>query len=159
MAHVSVVFVSLPPSQNTACGKHPVNVCWRNSLINYVINQDGFIFPSGTFTNYSYREFIPSTVLHKSGFLLDLPGELLEPTDARTSPQTNRIQTLAGKAQVCVAVENLPQRITLCSQWWEPLQISDLAAINKLSFLFDVFTPSPISFTQIFLIGKTVFEK
>ena len=54
-----LIFVSPVPSENTVCGKHPVNVCWRNSLINYVINQDVFIFPSRSFTNYSYREFIP----------------------------------------------------------------------------------------------------
>ena len=73
-------------------------------------------FPVGFSLIIPTESSFPAQCFTKFGFLLDSPGELLEPTDARTSPQTNRIQISAGKVQVCVAVENLPQRITLCSQ-------------------------------------------
>ena len=53
-------------------------------------------FPVGLSLIIPTESSFPSTVLHKSGFLLDSPGELLEPTDARISPRINRIQISAG---------------------------------------------------------------
>lgn len=52
------------------------------------------VFPVGLSLIIPTESSFPSTVIPKSGFTLESPGDLLEPTDAGVPPQTITTKSL-----------------------------------------------------------------